>query len=96
MKYDIYFIEVGFHLSYLDPKFKGKTQCIPNIGDYVDYELFYKGGCINFQDKVVDRVHYLQDDNTELRVSVTDKETLEELLDLVKIVQQKERERYCK
>lgn len=29
MKYDIYFIEVGFHLSYLDPKFKGKTHTVP-------------------------------------------------------------------
>lgn len=96
MNYDIYFIELGFHLSYLDPKFKGKTKCVPLVGDFVDLEIHYKNGCINFQDRVVERIHYLQDDNVELRVSVTDKETLEELREYVKVVPQKEREKYSK
>lgn len=79
MKYDIYFIEVGFHLSYLDPKFKGKTKCVPIIGDFIDYEINYEDDCVIISGKVVERIHYLQDDKVELRVEISDKDTIDDI-----------------
>lgn len=80
MKYDIYLMEVGFHLSYLDPKFKGKTKCVPVVGDYIDYEIYSEDDCVIISGKVVERIHYLQDDKVELRVEISDKDTLDDLV----------------
>lgn len=84
MKYDIYFIEVGFHLSYLDPKFKGKTNCVPLIGDFIDYEINYEDDCVIISGKVVERIHYLQDDKVELRVEISDRDVVGDLFDYIK------------
>jgi hypothetical protein len=85
MKYDIYFIEVGFMLSYLDPKFKGKTKYVPSAGDFIDYEIQHKDGCVIISGKVMERIHYLQDDKVQLRVSIGDKETLEDLNNYIQV-----------
>lgn len=85
MKFDIYLIEVGYHLSYLDPKFKRNTKCVPNVGDFIDYEIQYKDGCAIIHGKVVKRVHYLQDDNVELRVEIEDEDVLESLSKYIEI-----------
>ena len=79
MKFDIYFIEVGFHLSYLDPKFKGETACVPIVGDFIDYELNYKEDCVIISGKVVERIHLLQDDIVMLKVEILDRDILDDL-----------------
>jgi hypothetical protein len=80
MKFDIYFKEIGFHLSHLDPKFKGNTMCVPVVGDFIDYELQYKEDCVIISCKVVERIHYLQDDLVMLKVKIPDKEVLDDLV----------------
>lgn len=78
MNFDIYFNQLGVMLSYLDPKFKGKTKCVPNIGDFIDYEIEGKGRVI-ISGKVVERIHYLQDDKVELKVAIEDEDILDDL-----------------
>lgn len=85
MKFDIYFKEVGFHLSHLDPKFKGETTCMPVVGDFIDYELQYKEDCVIISCKVVERIHYLQDDLVMLKVEISDKEVLDDLNNYIKV-----------
>jgi hypothetical protein len=96
MKYDICFVQLVTHLSYLDSKFKKEIECIPSVGDYVDYEIWYKGNCVLVHGKVIERVHYLQDNNVELRVFIEDEETLEDLRNYVKVVEDRNRKKWSK